>query len=187
MLFWVNWRRHTTNSALHRETRKPYVVQLQFYTPWDNILKLLFTEIPLLEMKFILGLISWCRSSSLFKIQAREQRHRFLLWHAGLFTRSDLDRNLCAYNLRTCIRIQTFWDNLSYIQVIIFQSFDKLPAPLEINSQITATCLAHTLFFKVTTHHRIFGGVSSCRSAGCSRLLKYMQHVCHRALYCHKE
>ena len=46
VLFWVNWRRHTTNSALHRETRKTYVVQLQFYTPWDNILKLLFTEIP---------------------------------------------------------------------------------------------------------------------------------------------
>ena len=46
VFFWVNWRRHTTNSPLHRETRKPYVVQLQFYTPWDNILKLLFTEIP---------------------------------------------------------------------------------------------------------------------------------------------
>ena len=25
----------------------------------------------------------------------------FLLWHAGLFTRRDLDRNSCAYNLRT--------------------------------------------------------------------------------------
>ena len=120
----------------------------------------------------------WCRSSLRFKIQAREQRHRFLLWHASLFTRSDLDRNLCAYNLRTCIRLQTFWDNSNYIQVILFQIFDKLPAPLEVNSQITATCLAHTLFFKVTTNHHIFGGVQSCRIAGCRRLLKYMQHVC---------
>ena len=25
----------------------------------------------------------------------------FLLWHDGLFTRSDLDKNSCAYNLRT--------------------------------------------------------------------------------------
>ena len=56
----------------------------------------------------------------------------------------------------THIRIQTFWDNLNYNQVIFFQIFDKLTAPLEINSQVTATCLAHTLFFKVTTHHHIF-------------------------------
>ena len=56
----------------------------------------------------------------------------------------------------THIRIQTFWDNLNYNQVILFQSFDKLTAPLEINSQMNATCLAHTLFFKVTTHHHIF-------------------------------
>ena len=56
----------------------------------------------------------------------------------------------------THIRIQTLWDNLNYNQVILFQIFDKLPAPLEIDSQMTATCLAHTLFFKVTTHHHIF-------------------------------
>ena len=39
-------RGHTTNSALHRETRKTYVARLQFYTPCDNILKVLLTEIP---------------------------------------------------------------------------------------------------------------------------------------------
>ena len=38
----------------------------------------------------------------------------------------------------THIRIQTFWDNLIYNQVILFQIFDKLPAPLEINPQMTA-------------------------------------------------
>ena len=38
----------------------------------------------------------------------------------------------------THIRIQTFWDNLNYYQVILFQIFDKLPAPLEINPQKTA-------------------------------------------------
>ena len=38
-------RRHTTNSALHRETRKTYVARLQFYTPCDNILTVLLTEI----------------------------------------------------------------------------------------------------------------------------------------------
>ena len=37
---------HTTNSALHRETRKTYVARLQFYTPCDNVLKVLLTEIP---------------------------------------------------------------------------------------------------------------------------------------------
>ena len=46
VLFLVNWRGHTTNSALHRETHKTYVARLQFYTPCDNILKVLLTEIP---------------------------------------------------------------------------------------------------------------------------------------------
>ena len=32
----------------------------------------------------------------------------FLLWHAGLFTRSDLDKNSCAYNLRT-FELKHFW------------------------------------------------------------------------------
>ena len=41
----IVWR-HTTNLALHRETRKTsYVAQLQFYTPCDNILEVLFIEI----------------------------------------------------------------------------------------------------------------------------------------------
>ena len=47
----------------------------------------------------------------------------------------------------THIRIQTFLDNLNYDQVILFQIFNKLPAPLEINSQRTAACLAHTFIF----------------------------------------
>ena len=136
-------------------------------------------------MKFILSLISWCRTNLLFKIQAREQRHRF----SALACRPLHQKRFGQEFMRlqsTHIRIQTFWDNLNYNQVILFQSFDKLTAPLEINSQMTATCLAHTLFFKVTTHHHIFSGVPSCRSAG-YRLLNYMQHVCQRALYCHKE
>ena len=44
------------------------------------------------------------------------------------------------------IRIQTFWDKLNYNQVILLQIFNKLPAPLETNSQMTGTCLAHTFF-----------------------------------------
>ena len=46
----------------------------------------------------------------------------------------------------THIRIQTFWDELNYNQVILLQIFNKLPAPLEIISQMTATCLAHAFF-----------------------------------------
>ena len=106
-------------------------------------------------MKFILSLISCCRKNLLFKIQAREQRHRF----SALACRPLHQKRFGQEFMRlqsTHIRIQTFWDNLNYNQVILFQSFDKLTAPLEINSQMTATCLAHTLFFKVTTHHHIF-------------------------------
>ena len=109
-----------------------------------------------------------------------------LLWHAGLFTRSDLDRNSCVYNLRT-FEFKHFGITWIITSVYSLKFFDKLPAPLEINSQLTATCLAHTLFFKVTTHHHIFWWCAIVWSAGCGRLLNYMQHVCQWALYCHKE
>ena len=97
-------------------------------------------------MKFYFKPISWCRSSLLFKIQAREQRHRF----SALACRPLHQKRLGQEFMRlqsTHIRIQTFWDNLNYNQVILFQIFDKLLAPLEIDFQMTATCLAHTLFF----------------------------------------
>ena len=86
------------------------------------------------------------RTSLLFKIQAREQCHRF----SALACRPLHQKRLGQEFMRlqsTHIRIQTFWDNLNYNQVIFFKIFDKLTAPLEINSQMTATCLAHTLFF----------------------------------------
>ena len=45
-----------------------------------------------------------------------------LLWYAGLFTRSDLDRRFMRLQ-STHIRTQTFWDNLNYNQGILFQIF----------------------------------------------------------------
>ena len=74
----------------------------------------------------------------------------FLIWHAGLFTRSDLDRNSCAYNLRT-FEVTHFGITWIITRLYSFNFFINYQPHWEINSQMIATCLAHTLIFKVTT------------------------------------
>ena len=122
-------------------------------------------------MKFYFQPYSWCRSSLLFKIQAHKQCHHFSALACRPLHQKRLGQEFMHLQ-STHIRIQTFWDNLNYNQVVLFQIFDKLPAPLEINSQMTATCLAHTLFFKVTTHHHIFWWCAVVQKRGLSQAVE---------------
>ena len=73
LIFWE----YTTKYALHRNTYKYCVARSQFYTPFDNILKVLMTEIAC-----FFSLLWWCWSRILLEIKASEQRHRLfsLAW-----------------------------------------------------------------------------------------------------------
>ena len=48
-----------------------------------------------MKLNLFVSFISSCQSSLPFKIQTSEHK-LFLLWHAGLFTRSDFDQNSCV-------------------------------------------------------------------------------------------
>ena len=73
---------------------------------------------------FILSFISWCRSSLLFKIQAREQRHRFSALACRPLHQKQLGPEfMCLQS--THIGIQTFLDYLNNDQVILLQIHNK--------------------------------------------------------------
>ena len=83
----------------------------------------------------------------LFKIQARVlEPTLILLWHAGLFTRNDLDRNQCTYRLRTFeLQVTSLTGN---------------KFPKDCNMSRASIC-----FFRWTTHHYInLGGFSGVPS-----------------------
>ena len=73
---------------------------------------------------FILSFISWYRSSLLFEIQAREQRHRFSALACGPLHQKRPGPEFMRLQ-STHIRISTYWDYLNNNQVILFQIHNK--------------------------------------------------------------
>ena len=95
------WR-HTTNSALHREHAKPRLCNCNF-TPHVTIYVENFVHRnPLIRDKILFQAL-FLDADQVYFLRYKHVNSAtvFLLWHAGFFTRSDLDKNSCAYNLRT--------------------------------------------------------------------------------------
>ena len=135
VLFWVNWKRHTTNSALHKKRTKPTLCNCNF-TPQRQYFETFVLRNPLIRDE-ILFLALFRGADQVYFLRYKHTNHFSALACRPLHQKR-LGQEFMRYNLRT-FEFKHFW--------ILFQIFDKLPAPLEINSQMTATCLAHTLFF----------------------------------------
>ena len=100
-LYNILWR-HTTNSALHREHAKPRLCNCNF-TPHVTIYVENFVHRnPLIRYKILFQAL-FLDADQVYILRYKHVNSAtvFLLWHAGFFTRSDLDKNSCAYNQRT--------------------------------------------------------------------------------------
>ena len=88
----------------------------------------------------------------------------FLLWHAGLFTRSGLDRNSCAYNLRTFefkhFGITWIMIRLYSFKFIIIISHSRNKSPKDCNMSRSRICFLEGLP-TITSIVEGFGGVPS--------------------------
>ena len=65
------------NKQKHHQFSSPCVARLQFYTPCDNILNILFTEIPIRDEISFKALFRDVDQFYFLRVQAREQRYRF--------------------------------------------------------------------------------------------------------------
>ena len=77
-----------------------FIIIVLLFIPVAVLRKIYFRMFGVLEITYRLSLLFMYKHSNSATV--------FLLWHAGLFTTSDLERNSCAYNLRT-FEFKHFW------------------------------------------------------------------------------